>query len=64
MPLLRGGIMLLAEDENGEGNLSFLKTLTPEEIEAGVKEKIVEHCFSKINPEVDMKILSDLLKQQ
>ncbi len=50
-----GGIMLLAEDENGEGNLSFLKTLTPEEIEAGVKEKIVEHCFSKINPEVDMK---------
>lgn len=49
------GVMMLAEDENGEGNLSFLKTLTPEEIEAGVEEKILEHCFSTVNPGVDMK---------
>lgn len=49
------GIMLLAEDENGEGDLSFLKTLTPEEIEAGVEEKILEHCFSTVNPGIDMK---------
>lgn len=49
------GIMLLAENESGEGNLSFLKTLTPEEIEAGVEEKILEHCFSTVNSGVDMK---------
>ncbi len=49
------GVMLLAENENGEGNLSFLKTLTPEEIEAGVEEKILEHCFSTVNSGVDMR---------
>ena len=49
------GIMLFAKNESGEGNLSFLKKLTSEDIEAGEEEVMMEHCFATVNPDINMK---------
>lgn len=43
------GYLLTSTDADGKGNLSFVKILTPEEIAAGEKEVVVEHCMETIN---------------
>lgn len=46
------GYLITSSDADGKGNLSFVKILTPEEIAAGEKEVVVEHCMEKINEDV------------
>lgn len=41
------GYLITSSDADGKGNLSFVKILTPEEIAAGEKEVVVEHCMEK-----------------
>jgi len=43
------GYLLTSTDADGKGNLSFVKILTPEEIAAGQKEVVMQHCLSTMN---------------
>lgn len=43
------GYLLTSFDSDGKGNLTFIKTPTPEEIEAGKKIVPVEHCLELMN---------------
>lgn len=43
------GHILVSKDASGRGNLSFVKTLTPEEIAQGKKTVIVQHCLETMN---------------
>jgi hypothetical protein len=44
--------VLVSNDASGHGNLSFIKTLTDEDIEAGTEQIIIEHSLEAMNPEV------------
>lgn len=46
------GYLLTSTDADGKGNLSFVKILTSEEIAAGQKEVVLEHCLNRMNPEI------------
>lgn len=46
------GYLLSSVDADGKGNLSFVKVLTPEEIAAGTKEVVMEHCMTRQNPNI------------
>lgn len=46
------GYLITSTDADGKGNLSFVKTLTSEEVAAGQKEIVIEHCLNKMNPDV------------
>lgn len=43
------GYLITSTDANGSGNLAFVKILTPEEIAAGTKSVVIEHCLEKMN---------------
>lgn len=43
------GFVLVSNDENGSGNLAFIKTMTPEEIAAGKEQVYVEHTLELMN---------------
>lgn len=43
------GYMLVSNDANGNGNLVFIKTMTPEEIAAGTEQVRIENCLSIMN---------------
>ena len=45
------GFVILSRDPSGVGNMSFLKTLTPEEIEAGLKPEFRVNVYKDINGE-------------
>lgn len=44
------GLMLLGEDEQGEGTLAFMRTFSPAEIAAGRVESFATNCFAVNNP--------------
>lgn len=48
------GFILTSNDESQKGNIAFVKTMTPEEIEAGIPQVYMEHCITTMNPEVNM----------
>lgn len=47
------GLMALANDADGKGNVTFIKDMTAEEIEQGVPDIIIEHSLQRINPEIN-----------
>lgn len=59
------GLMLLSEDEQGEGSLSFMRKFTPAEIAAGKTETFVGNVFSINNPGEKLgKFPTDIVKRQ
>lgn len=56
------GFMILARDPQGIGNLSFLKTLTPEEIEMGMKPTFLQNVYRDVNGEEQYKDPVDIFK--
>lgn len=58
------GITVLSQDDSGKGRLSFLKTLTREEISAG-KESVFQTDIMEIcNPEIEMKDVTDMIQHK
>lgn len=51
------GYVLVSNDEAGNGNLAFVKIMTPEEIEAGKDQVYVEHCLELMNEGTEEKNL-------
>lgn len=47
------GYMLISNDEQGNGNLAFIKVMTPEEIAAGTPQVYMEHCIERMNEGVN-----------
>jgi hypothetical protein len=43
------GYVLVSNDENNNGNLAFIKTMSAEEIAAGQSQVYMEHCLSLMN---------------
>ena len=43
------GYFLVSNDENGKGNLVFVKTMTPEEMEASTEQVYIEHSIEHMN---------------
>lgn len=43
------GYLLTANDTDGHGNLTFVKVMTPEEVQAGRPQVIVEHALEYVN---------------
>lgn len=48
------GILVIANSEDGKGNLGFIKDLTPEDIASGMEYKVEEHCLERMNPDINM----------
>ncbi len=48
------GILIVANSEDGKGNLGFIKDLTPEDIASGMEYRVEEHCLEQMNPDVQM----------
>ena len=48
------GIVIAAIDESGKGNVSFIKTLSEDEIAAGKVQNVLEHCVASMNEDIDM----------
>lgn len=44
------GYLILSSDRDGNGNIVFIKDLTPEEKEDGKTNLITENCLERINP--------------
>lgn len=55
------GYVLVSNKENGEGNLSFVKVMTPEEIESGVKQVVIENSIEKMNDGVNTKNIKNAI---
>lgn len=47
------GYMLVSNDEQGNGNLAFIKIMTPEETAAGTPQIYMEHCVERMNEGVE-----------
>lgn len=45
------GYVLVSNDMNGNGNLVFVKEMTPEELESGKSQVIIEHAVEAMNPD-------------
>lgn len=43
------GYVLVSNDEEGNGNLAFIKIMTPEEIAAGIEQIRMENCLERMN---------------
>lgn len=54
------GITILSQDDAGNPRISFLKTLTRQEIESGVEKKFVTDVLTKENPDYVIKNCTDL----
>ena len=46
------GILVIANSEDGKGNLGFIKDLTSEDIASGMEYKVEEHCLELMNPDI------------
>lgn len=51
------GYVLVSNDDQGNGNLTFVKDMTPEELAAGKPQLYVEHCIEKMNDGLPVKNL-------
>ncbi len=49
------GVLIVSENEAGIGNISFIKTLTEEEIAGGKQHAVLEHCVASMNEGIDMR---------
>lgn len=58
------GLVVLSENEEGKSDLSFLKTLTPEDVAAGKEPEFLTHVYSRINPEFTITGAMDFDKIQ
>lgn len=59
------GLIVLGEDEQGEGTLAFMRKFTPAELAAGKIEAFVNNVFSLNNPGQKLgKGPSDIIKRQ
>ena len=54
------GITILSQDDAGNPRISFLKTLTRQEIEAGIERKFMTDVLTKENPDYVIKNCTDL----
>lgn len=54
------GYVLISSDESGNGNLTFVKILTPEEEAEGVTEVVLEHSLELMNEGYSEKGLLDV----
>lgn len=43
------GFILISNDDAQQGNIAFVKTMTPEEIESGASQVYMEHCIERMN---------------
>lgn len=58
------GLLVLAEDDNGEGTLAFMRKYTDAEIAAGKVESFVNNCFTLNNPGLKLgKSPTDIAKR-
>jgi len=59
------GLMVLAEDADGEGTLAFMRKYTDSEIASGKVESFVNNCFTLNNPGLKLgKNPTDIAKRQ
>lgn len=55
------GYVLVSADEADNGNVAFVKIMTPEEIENGVEQIYMEHCLEQMNEGVSEKGLRNVV---
>lgn len=55
------GYVLVSADEADNGNVAFVKIMTPEEIEEGVEQIYMEHCLAQMNEGVSEKGLRNVV---
>ena len=58
------GITMLSKDSNGKGRLSFMKTLTREEISAGKVPYFQTDIMEVCNPNMEMKDVTDMIQHK
>ena len=58
------GYFLISNNESGTPNLAFVKTMTPEEIEAGAEQVYMENCIERMNEGVEVGTLVDCALQK
>ena len=58
------GITILSRDEAGKGRLSFMKTLTKEEVNAGLKPSFRTDIMEVINPGIEMVDVTDMAQEK
>lgn len=51
------GYVLVSANESGEGNLTFVKIMTPEEEAAGASQVYMEHCLKSMNNDLSESTL-------
>lgn len=56
------GITMLSKDNSGKGRLSFMKTLTREEISAGKEPYFQTDIMEVCNPDMDLKNVTDIIQ--
>lgn len=54
------GITILSEDAAGKPRVSFMKTLSRQEIDAGIKQEFVTDVLTKENPDITIGACTDL----
>lgn len=55
------GYVLVSTDENDNGNVAFVKIMTPEEVSAGIEQVYMEHCIERMNDGVSEKGLRNVV---
>lgn len=58
------GITILSKDDNGKGRLSFMKTLSREEISAGKEPFFQTNIMEVCNPDMEMKDVTDMMQHK
>lgn len=56
------GITILSKDNNGKGRLSFMKTLTKEEISTGKKPFFQTDIMEVCNPDMELENVTDMIQ--
>lgn len=56
------GITILSRDDAGKGRLSFMKTLTKEEISAGIEPSFRTNIMELINPGIELTDVTDMVQ--
>lgn len=56
------GYALVSNDANGVGNLAFIKSLTAEDIDAGISQIIIEHSLEAINKDLPAEEIKGIYK--
>ena len=51
------GILVIANSDDGQGNLGFIKELTNEDVAAGMTWRVEEHCLEAVNPDLEVSTI-------